>query len=226
MLEGTREGRIAHIEGASLLSVKRSRKPIARACARGRNAPTTCGSGRRGAYRAPIAQGEREYTRSGNQSRKGRGNIRRHSRSIHRIAKRRGLTNRTGREARCRGRRPQPERNITSFYGSSCANNGKDALNTPGRPQPESIYLWRRLLPPLDARAGGGPPIAITHLERQRVALRLCANQLGFQRGQLGGAPLLQGAQLRRVGGGFRARGGGFRVRGVGFRAEEGSLVG
>eukprot|EP00959_Pyramimonas_sp_CCMP1952_P215855 4514958-Pyramimonas_sp.AAC.2 len=25
------------------------------------------------------------------------------------------------------------EHTITSFYGSSCANNGKDALNTPGR---------------------------------------------------------------------------------------------
>ena len=26
---------------------------------------------------------------------------------------------------------PSYENNITSFYGSSCANNGKDALNTP-----------------------------------------------------------------------------------------------
>eukprot|EP00959_Pyramimonas_sp_CCMP1952_P058010 1210861-Pyramimonas_sp.AAC.1 len=29
--------------------------------------------------------------------------------------------------------------NITSFYGSSCANNGKDALNTPDHPADDRI---------------------------------------------------------------------------------------
>eukprot|EP00959_Pyramimonas_sp_CCMP1952_P392516 8224905-Pyramimonas_sp.AAC.1 len=30
-----------------------------------------------------------------------------------------------------RSRQPGPYNNITSFYGSSCADNGKGALNTP-----------------------------------------------------------------------------------------------
>eukprot|EP00959_Pyramimonas_sp_CCMP1952_P043535 910414-Pyramimonas_sp.AAC.1 len=43
--------------------------------------------------------------------------------------------------------RTRGEGNNTSFYGSSCANNGKDALNTPEALYPEGMHpcrYWHR----------------------------------------------------------------------------------
>eukprot|EP00959_Pyramimonas_sp_CCMP1952_P099899 2088777-Pyramimonas_sp.AAC.1 len=47
-------------------------------------------------------------------------------------------------------------RNITSFYGPSCANNGKDALNTP---EYNTSYNTRVFIPP-NVSANLGLPVA------------------------------------------------------------------
>eukprot|EP00976_Prorocentrum_cordatum_P066258 1178232-Prorocentrum_minimum.AAC.2 len=41
---------------------------------------------------------------------------------------------------------PRSNRNITSFYGSSCANNGKDALNTPGTLPKRTLIIYYGVL--------------------------------------------------------------------------------
>eukprot|EP00976_Prorocentrum_cordatum_P115365 1195997-Prorocentrum_minimum.AAC.3 len=46
---------------------------------------------------------------------------------------------------------PPPCNNISPLYGSSCANNGKDALNTP-----ETLPIWPPTPPPVECRARCG----------------------------------------------------------------------
>eukprot|EP00976_Prorocentrum_cordatum_P112390 1195523-Prorocentrum_minimum.AAC.3 len=111
------------------------------------NIPATGTNRRRGEriypQREPIAKGEREYTRSGHQSQKGRENIpaagTNHRRGENIPAA--GTNRRRGEnilyspdQAKSSPLQPQIQRNFTLFYGSSGANNGKDALNTPRNP--------------------------------------------------------------------------------------------
>eukprot|EP00976_Prorocentrum_cordatum_P019150 388889-Prorocentrum_minimum.AAC.1 len=57
--------------------------------------------------------------------------------------------------------------NIASFYGSSCANNGKDALNTLETLQMRGIYDSR----PIGRARSVSRPIGHTRWERDRNAL-------------------------------------------------------